>query len=291
MENVIDLQKLWKLFRKGWLLIFILAILFGGLSFFVSKFVLNKEYASTVSLLVNRVDNNNNIGAQYGAQQADVQLISTYKNIITQPIILNNVAKNLSTNQKIIVSPAKEPEYGRNRFGEKIILKEGKSAVYRYQPAKYKIDASTLAKSISITSDVNSQVFNITVKNKNSQEAADIANEIAKVFKNKIVKLMSVKNVSIVSKALVNNKPISPNMKLITLLGFVFGAIIGFMILVVREITDRSVKSIDFYTNDLNINDLGTLFMVEKVPTYREYIQENLDKKIMNDKKMHRRRV
>lgn len=275
MENVIDIQKLWKLVRQHWILILILAVVGAGASFGISKFIIKKQYAATVSILVNRADSDANAGLQAAGQQADIQLISTYKNIITQPIILDAVAHNLSTNQKIVVTPAKKAEFGINRLGERYVIRKAQPAVYRYQPAKYDLKAAQLPKLISIANDPNSQVFNITVKTTDAQEAADIANETASVFKKKIGKLMSVKNVTIVSNAMVNKTPVAPNVKLITLAGLMLGVIVALAIIIIRDLTDRTVKSFDFFTEEMAVNDLGTMYLVHDVQSYRDYVKEH----------------
>lgn len=291
MENVIDLQKLWKLVIQHWIFIIILAVIGAGSSFVVSKYVVTKKYAATVSLLVNSENDSNNPNLQFANQQADVQLISTYKNIVTQPIILNDVARNLSTNQKVLVTPAKKAITRVNRLGEEIVVQKAVPATYKYQPAKYDIKASTLAKMISITNDTNSQVFNIMVKSTNPQQAADIANEIAKVFKAKIVKLMNVKNVNVVSAANANKIPVAPNVKLITLVGLLLGIIVALGIVVIRDLTDRTIKSLDFLKDELEINDLGTMYLVGNMKSYQDYVNEKGARKINDDKNVHRRRV
>lgn len=288
MENVIDLQKIFKLVRQHWIFIIALAIIGAGSSFVISKYVVTKKYTSTVSLLVNSANDNTNGNAQFANQQADVQLISTYKNIITQPIILDDVAHNLSTNQKIQVTPGKKAITRINRFGDEIIIQKAVPATYKYKPAKYDLKASELAKMISIASDANSQVFNITVKNSNTKEATDIANEIAKVFKTKIVKLMNVKNVNIVSAASVNRIPVAPNTKLITLIGLFIGIVLALGIIVIRDLTDRTLRSVDFIKDDLEVNDLGTMYLVGKVKSYKDYVNQE---GITSNKNIHRRRV
>lgn len=91
----------------------------------------------------------------------------------------------------------------------------------------------------------------------------DIANAIAKTFKNKVASIMSISNVSIVSKATVKNTPVSPNVKLITLAGLILGVLIGFIWGVIRELTDRTVKDVDFLTDELQLINLGKISYVE----------------------------
>ena len=63
---------------------------------------------------------------------------------------------------------------------------------------------------VEIGANQNSQVFSLTVTGPNADEAAEIANEIAATFQSAIVDIMNVENVSIISTAAVNSKPISP---------------------------------------------------------------------------------
>ncbi|SUP61021.1 Capsular polysaccharide biosynthesis protein [Weissella viridescens] len=56
-----------------------MGVIFAVVGFTVSKFVIHPEYSSSTAVLVNRKQNDNNAGAQFQNQQADVQLISTYK--------------------------------------------------------------------------------------------------------------------------------------------------------------------------------------------------------------------
>lgn len=63
-------------------------------------------YSASADLLVNRQHDDTQQGLQYNDQQADVQIINTYKDIITRPIILNAVVKELNSPRKVQVSPA-----------------------------------------------------------------------------------------------------------------------------------------------------------------------------------------
>ena len=147
------------------------------------------KYSSNIDILVNQKANNAQV--QYAAQQADLQAINTYKDVLTKPIILSPV------------------------------LKEAK------RTDNYQGNLSTLEKSIKVSNQTNSQVVTVTVTDKNAYVAADIANTIGKIFTKKVKKMMQVDNVTIVSKAKVNNKPVSPNKKLYALMGLLVGLIIG----------------------------------------------------------------
>jgi capsular polysaccharide biosynthesis protein len=150
-------------------------------------------------------------------------MISTYKDIITSPTVLKAVNTKL----------------------------EG-------QPG-YEGDVDGLKASLAVNSQQNSQVFSITAKSTDPNTAAKMANEIATTFKAKVVKIMSINNVSIVSKATADDKPVSPRTKLNIAVGLVIGLILGIGFAFLREFSDRTVTSEEFLTDELGLKGLGII--------------------------------
>jgi Capsular polysaccharide biosynthesis protein len=63
---------------------------------FVTFFVMAPKYESTTQLLVNRKLSADMQAAQLQQTQADVQMINTYKDIITSPTVLKTVNRQVS---------------------------------------------------------------------------------------------------------------------------------------------------------------------------------------------------
>ncbi|KRN31277.1 YveK family protein [Weissella halotolerans] len=253
MDNVIDLNRLWLILKKNALLMIILGIVFGAIGFGISKFVIQPKYSSSVSLLVNRKQDDKNPGAQYADQQADVQLINTYKDIITQRVTLNAVVDKLT-----------KPH--REKVGKKD---------YKLVPAKYspeEISNDNLASMITVATQQNSQVFSVSVKTANPEMSRDIANTIADVFKEKIVEIMSISNVSVISKAVADPTPVSPNIPLITLVGVLLGVLSGYGWGFIREVSDRTVKEFTFITDELGLTNLGIVNYIHKMKPVHEVL-------------------
>jgi capsular polysaccharide biosynthesis protein len=273
MDNVIELTRLWNIVKRSFVWMVVLGILGGAAAFAVAKFALTPKYSSAVAMLVNRKNDDQQTGVQYADQQADVAMINTYKDIITKPVILNKVADKLTKPHKVLVKKAQPAKTKREWSTSKlqyqtVTVKKAQPAVYKLVPANYSagsIDADTLAGEIAITNETNSQVFTVTVTDTNAVRAKNIANAIASVFKDNIAKMMSVKNVSVVSKATTNPTPVSPNKKIIALAGLVLGVLIAFVWGTIRELTDRAVKSVDFLTEELGLVNLGMVSYVGKV--------------------------
>lgn len=278
MDNVIDLGRLWLIVRRNWMFMLALGVIIGGVAFGVSKFVIHPQYSSSAALLVNRKQDGDQAGVQYAAQQADVQIINTYKDIITRPIILNTVVNNLTKPHKEQIQAAAPAQYATNAYGEQVQTAPAHPAKYKLVAAKYDdtdLTADSVAKMISISNQTNSQVFSVNVKSGDAKMSKDIANKIAEVFKDKVAAIMSVSNVSIVSKAMTNSKPVAPNVKLITLAGFLLGVFAGFAWGFIKEVTDRTVKDLEFLTDELKLTNLGVIGYIGKIRDVKDVVAAN----------------
>ena len=218
---------------------------------------------------------------QLNAQQADIQIINTYKDIITRPVVLQAVADDLTSPQRVMVKKAKPAVYG-TRYNattgtrERYVTEKAQPAKYKLEPAKYSnISEEDLTKMVSVSTQQNSQVFTVNVKDTSPVRARDIANEIAKVFEKKIAKIMSISNVSVVSKATANPTPVSPKLNLAALVGLLFGILVAFAWGMVRELTDQTVKEIDFITDALGLVDLGAVNYVHRMKDMDQVIEAN----------------
>ena len=224
-EMIIDLSSLMSTLKKNIVSIIVWAILGLVVSLGSVFLFIEPKYSSNVDILVNQKADNAQV--QYAAQQADLQAINTYKDVLTKPIILASVLKEVK------------------------------------RIDNYQGNLSTLEKSIKVSNQTNSQVVTVTVTDKNAYVAADIANTIGKIFTKKVKKMMQVDNVTIVSKAKVNNKPVSPNKKLYALMGLLVGLIIGTSIAFIKELTDKTVKDSSFLTDELGLTNIGSVYHLD----------------------------
>lgn len=234
MTNTIDLHRLIAIFRNHYRMMIIWTLVAGILGFAFSKFVIIPKYTATTEILVNQKHASDSDGQAYNNQQADVQIITTYKDIITNQVILNKVSDQLD-------SPATSRQYGRT----------------------YEMSANDLKNAITISNQQNSQVFSVAVKTDNPEKSAAVANTIASVFKKQIKKIMSVNNVTIVSKASVPESQSFPNIYLFTLAGAVLGFLLSIIWLIIKELLDTTINTDDYMTNVLGLTDLGHVSHIE----------------------------
>lgn len=257
-NNTIDLRRLFNLCRKHLKFLITCTIALALAGFIVSKFIMTPKYTATTQLLVNQKNENNANGQAYNNQQADIQVINTYKDIITSPVILKETKKELANPVKVI-HKAQPAKYKTLADGTKRLVSAAKPAKVEHTGQGYSMTTSELEDAITIKTQTNSQVFSVSVETDNPKKSAAAANTIATVFKNRIKKIMNVNNVTIVAKATTPAKPSSPNVKLFTLAGAVLGLLISFMIVLMRDLMDTSVRDNDFMVDELGLTNLGQI--------------------------------
>lgn len=225
LDNTIDLFQLFNELKKNFKLIIVWVILGLVLSLVVSFFFITPKYSATIDILVNQ--KSDSLQTQYTTQQADLQAINTYKDVIQKSVILEPVVKELKQ---------------KNNFQGTVASLQG---------------------AITVNNQTNSQVFSVTVKDTNAYMAADIANTIGNVFSKKIKQMMKIDNVTIVTKATPNLTPVSPNKKMNALIGLAVGLLIGVGIVIIKYLRDTTVKSPDFLVDELGLTYLGFVYNIE----------------------------
>lgn len=160
-----------------------------------------------------------------GEVQTNLQLINTYNVIITSPAILDIVSKELDLD----------------------------------------LTASQLKEKITVGSEKDSQVVNLSVQDPDAKVAAQIANKTAEVFKKEISKIMKVDNVSILAKADVseNPSPIKPRPLLNIAIAIVVGLMAGVGIAFLLEYFNNTIKNEQDIEKILGLPILGVIATIE----------------------------
>lgn len=221
MDQVVSFDFFIRIIRKQWRSI--VAFTIGGLlvAFVITFFVIPPRYESSSQILVNRA--NKNATTEYAGQAVDSQMITTYKELITNRVILTPARHALKQDTGITRS-----------------LKEMKQEV-------------------TVTSNPDSQVFSIEVSDRNADDSATIANQVAKTFKRVVPDIIKVNNVTIVSPAQAATSATFPKKAKSLIIGTVIGLFVGIIFAVARMLTDRRVHSAQFLTKHLGLNNLGTV--------------------------------
>lgn len=270
MNNVLELRQLWHIIQKHFFALIFMAIIGAGAGYGVAKFVIAPTYSASTSMLVNRsADDTNTATANLSDQQADVQLINTYKNLIISSNVLGAVSDELENPAPIVVQKAKGAVYETLADGTRRLVTPAQKEITKpSNKTKYQLSVEELKSMVTITSQQNSQVFSINVKSKDPKLAADVANEVADVFKDKIGGFMKINNVSIIDSAKANKKPVSPNTKLFTLAGLVVLGGLTFLYMLIKELSDTTIKSPDEVSQLFGMTNLGVIGHIKPIKNF-----------------------
>lgn len=270
MDNVLELRQLWQIIRKHFFALIFMAIIGAGVGYGIAKFVIAPTYSASTSMLVNRAANDTSAAtANLSDQQADVQLISTYKNLIISSNVLGTVSDELAHPAPIVVKKAQKAVYNTLADGTKVLITPAQKEVTKPSTKnRYNLSVNELKNMVTISSQTNSQVFSIDVESKDAQLAADVANEVAAVFKDKIGGFMKINNVSIIDEAKASKQPVSPNVKLFTLAGLVIFAGLAFLYVLIKELTDTTIKSPDEVSQLFGMTNLGMIGYIKPIKNF-----------------------
>ncbi|MDM7862355.1 Wzz/FepE/Etk N-terminal domain-containing protein [Staphylococcus borealis] len=122
-----------------------------------------------------------------------------------------------------------------------------------------KYSAEDIKGMLTVTTQAESQILNVTVKNGSKKDAEKVANDIANVFSDKMPEIMNVDNVSVLSKANGTATKVSPNLLLNLAIGLILGIIIAMMIVVLKELFDRRIRTEEDVKRELDIPVLGSI--------------------------------
>lgn len=280
-NNTIDMRHLWQLVKQNIWRIILWTVGLGIVGYALAAFVIPPKYTSSTQILVNQKKDNTDPNAAYAAQQANVQMVNTYKDIITSPVILKDASKYLA-NPITVVRKARAAVYRRDSDGNRQLVRKARPAVIERDGKSFVVSHKQMQRAVSVTTQQQSQVFTLSATANTPEKSKAIANAIAKTFQKKIPNIMNVNNVTIVSDASIGIKS-SPKVPLFTVAGLILGLIIAVAIIIIRDATNTTVRTDDFMTNELGLTNLGTVTHF--------HLSNNFSIKKSDDNDKKRRRV
>ncbi|MER2124826.1 MAG: Wzz/FepE/Etk N-terminal domain-containing protein [Exiguobacterium indicum] len=219
MNETISLQELFSILRKSFWRILALTIVAALISFAVSSFLIKPTYQAGTQILVTPKKQDNEV-IDAQSVQSSVTLVNTYRVIIKSPAILEQVQKEVPNAPTSI---------------------------------------GTLNNMVTVESEQNSQVINVSVQSTDAALASNIANSIASIFSSDIPELMSINNAKILSTSGIPTSPVSPNIMLNTAIAAVVGFLLGVGLAFLREVLDRRIRTEDQVQQILDLPVLGSI--------------------------------
>lgn len=287
-DNTIDLTQLLQLCRRHIWALILWSIGLALVGWGIANFVISPKYTSSAQILVNQKSNKNDPNAAYITQQANMQLVNTYKDIVTSHVILQDASDRLA-NPVRVVKKAKPAKYRTNADGRRVLVRKAQPAVIERDGKSYSVSASQLAKNISVNTQQQSQIFSVSATADTPEKAKAEANAVARSFRDQIPNIMNIDNVTIVAPA-TNGVQSSPNVKMFTLAGFVIGLVLTFAVILIREMTNTTVRDDTYLTQDLGLTNLGYVSHFHVSSSFK-LIKKNNNKPAAKREQRKRRRV
>ena len=221
----IDIFATLKVLWKRKFSIILVALVFAIAAFGYSAFLAKKEYQSTSRIYVVSRQNQDNNALTNSDLQAGAYLVKDYREIILSQNVLSQAIEEL----KLDMTPAE------------------------------------LSKKISVSVPTDTRILSITAKDGDPKEAARIANGLRNVAAEKIISVTKVSDVTTLDEAEVPQSPSSPNIRRNVLLGFVTGAGLIVVLLVVVEVLDDRVKRPEDVEELMGLPLLGVVPDIKKL--------------------------
>ena len=221
----IDVFQLLKILWKRKVLIALVAIVTGGVAFAYSSFIVKPEYTSTTRIYVV----NRNQGDKPGLTNQDLQagsyLVKDYREIILSQDVLEKVATDL----------------------------------------KLDLPSKGLASKIKVTVPADTRIVSISVTDRAPEEASRIANSLREVAAQKIISVTRVSDVTTLEEARPATSPSSPNIRRNTMIGFLAGAVVMIVAVLLIELLDTRVKRPEDVEDVMQIALLGVVPNLDKL--------------------------
>lgn len=225
MEEL-DLKELLDLFISKIFQVLIIVVAFIGIGVvYTIGFVEPKYSAKTTLVLASANGSENGNAITTTDVNLNSKLVSTYSEIVKSDSVVGTVIKNLN-----------------------LSIKDGE-----------------LKKMVSVSAVEDADIIKITVTNEDADEAAKIANEIAKVFSEKVKELYKINNINILDQAIPNYTPSNINhAKDIIIFAFV-GVVISVAYVLVSNMLDTTIKSTDDIEKGFGIPVLVSIPLIDNL--------------------------
>ena len=221
----IDVFAMLKTLWKRKFSIVLVALVFAIAAFGYSAFLAKREYQSTSRIYVVSRQNQDNNALTNSDLQAGSYLVKDYREIILSQNVLSQAIEEL----KLDMTPAE------------------------------------LSKKISVSVPTDTRILSITAKDGDPKEAARIANGLRNVAAEKIIAVTKVSDVTTLDEAEVPQSPSSPNIRRNVLLGFIAGAGLMVVLMVVVEVLDDRVKRPEDIEELMGLTLLGIVPDIKKL--------------------------
>ena len=240
---VIDLAHIIKtLIRRAWVIVLV-SFVGAGIGFSVSTFAIAPTYSSSIMLYVN---NSSFTVGDIGFSISSSEISAAQSLVKTYTVLL----KNRTTLEDVI---------------------DATGVDYNWKELYDMIEAAPVNET---------EIMGVTVTCKDPNEAAKIANGIAKVLPRRISEVVEGSSMEVVDSAIPIKSKVAPNITGYTAVGFVLGALLSIICLVIVALVDNTIHDEEYVLNTYNYPILAKIPDLLETPTKKYgYYQHYYKKK------------
>ncbi|MFL2137086.1 YveK family protein [Ruoffia sp. FAM 24228] len=244
MQEELTFSRLYQLLKKYLFSIILTVILGAGTSLAGMYFFVTPLYSSDAQLLVNQRQTTD-APIQYNEIQSNIQLISTYSDIIKGHAVLDQVSQNLD--------------------------------------GTYTIDE--LEESISVMQSPESQVFYLSAVNESPTQAQIIVNEVITVLDSTLSEIYNdaETSINVISPATWNGRSVSPNPLLFIAIGAAVGLLFSLTRIFIVELMDTTLRDDEFLAQ-LGFTNLGQIYELSNKELKNSRLVSNKKKKWLRER-------
>ena len=229
MEEL-DLKELFNIFWSKKVYIILIVLIFIAIGVIYTVGFTTPKYTSSTTLLLAGSENSEETTNSITTTDVTLnsKLVSTYSVLVRSKDVLSQVISNLG------------------------------------------IDVSweNLRNNVSVSTVEDTEVIEISVSNENAQYSANIANEIAKVFSEKVSEIYNINNVHVVDEAEVESTPSNINHKRDIVIFAFIGLVVSIIYVLIANMLDTTVKTAEDIEKDFKLPVLAS------IPVYENAIQK-----------------
>lgn len=231
MEEL-DLKELFSIFWSKKAQIILLTLIFMVIGIIYTVGFTTPMYSSSTTLVLassGNTETNTNTTITSTDITINSKLVSTYSELVKSKNVLRQVISNLGIN----------------------------------------VNEETLRNNVTVSSVKNTELIEITVKSENPTYAAQIANEIAKVFTEKVKEIYNINNVQVVDEAEASTVPSNINhTKDVVIFAFI-GLVVAIAYVLIANMLDTTIKSPEDIEKGFGIPVLVSIPLIESFENER----------------------
>lgn len=225
MEEL-DLKELFELFMSKIFQVLIIVIVFIGIGVVYTIGFVEPKYSAKTTLVLASTSGSD---ASNAITTTDVnlnqKLVSTYSEIVKSDSVVGTVITNLELNMKY----------------------------------------NELKKQISVSAVEDADIIRITVTNEDADEAAKIANEIAKVFGDKVKDIYKINNINVLDQAVPDYSPSNINHTKDVIIFAFIGVVIAVAYVLISNMLDTTIKSTEDIEKGFGIPVLVSIPLIDNI--------------------------